>query len=79
MKTEFDLDNMKLPKVNTHKQKSTSSQRELEFAILNTIDTVQKEIGYKFHPCEVDNTLLKVLSRRNESYITNIFGNDIID
>ena len=51
-------------------------QNELMGEILSLIDLVEKKSGYEFEPYEIDNVLLGMVKRNQESYIKNKLGGD---
>jgi len=65
-----------LPKINQRKRKSKLMQNELMGEILSLIDLVEKKSGYEFEPYEIDNVLLGMVKRNQESYIKNKLGGD---
>ena len=74
----MDLDNIHLPKTNPRKLDSKMKQTSLRIAIYDIIKKVEEENNYKFEPYEVDNVLLELVKRNQESYLNTKFGYDMV-
>ena len=69
---------MDLPKVNKRKQQSKIQQNALKIEIIKTIQEFEKQNDYHFQPYEVDNILLEMVKRNQESYLNAKFGYDTV-